>query len=184
MSQHRLLGVAALAAALAVSACKGPVVANPMAGETRYLCCNLHYEDTEIADAAFEVGTMIPAGTPVQVLEVRRHSVKFQPQGYPQLTLVLKYGEDVISIDTLMNDWFVATDPRVALQKLPAKTRQAIESGTVEPGMTRTQVLMALGYPPRHRTPSLEQADWHYWQNRWHQFIVWFDGDRVNRVQQ
>jgi hypothetical protein len=184
MPRHRLLVATALLLGLAAAACKGPVVANPMAGQTRYLCCNLYYEKTEIADVNFHVGTMIALGTPVHVLEVRRYSVKFQPEGYEPLTMVLKYGKDFISIDTLMNDWFVDEDPRGALRKMPAKTVQAIETGSVEPGMTRAQVLMALGYPPRHRTPTLEQPDWHYWQNRWHQYIVWFEGDRVGRVQQ
>ena len=50
--------------------------------------------------------------------------------------------------------------------------------------MRREEVLIALGYPPAHRRPSLEQADWHNWQNRWHQFMVFFDSERVDRVQQ
>jgi outer membrane protein assembly factor BamE (lipoprotein component of BamABCDE complex) len=78
---------------------------------------------------------------------------------------------------------FVAEDPHAKLKKVPAKTVKLIEQGAVEPGMTREQVLMALGYPPAHRTPALEASPWHYWQNRWHQFLVVFDGTRVVRVQ-
>ena len=43
--------------------------------------------------------------------------------------------------------------------------------------------LMAIGYPPLHRTPSLGSSQWTYWANRWATFEVYFDGDKVARVQ-
>ena len=49
--------------------------------------------------------------------------------------------------------------------------------------MNREQVLMSLGYPPAHRTPSLDGPTWTYWANRFATFMVHFDGDRVARVQ-
>jgi hypothetical protein len=48
--------------------------------------------------------------------------------------------------------------------------------------MTRDQVLMSLGYPPAHRTPSLDSPQWTYWQNRWQSFVVDFNGDKVDAV--
>jgi hypothetical protein len=77
---------------------------------------------------------------------------------------------------------FVTEDPRARLARVPAAKRALIESGQVEEGMTREEVLMALGYPPAHRTPSLNQPDWHYWANRWRQFVVLFEGDKVSRA--
>jgi hypothetical protein len=48
--------------------------------------------------------------------------------------------------------------------------------------MTREEVVMTIGYPPAHRTPSLDQPEWHYWKNRWDDYTVVFEGDRVARV--
>ena len=48
--------------------------------------------------------------------------------------------------------------------------------------MTKAQVLMAIGYPPAHETPSLDSPQWTYWRNRWDRFQVFFDGDKVARV--
>jgi len=45
--------------------------------------------------------------------------------------------------------------------------------------MTRDQVLLSLGYPPTHRTPSLSGPEWTYWYNRWITFKVVFDDKGV-----
>ena len=136
--------------------------------------------------------TLIPFGTRVRVLEVKKNSVKFQPDGHPPITLVLKYGKDALRMDEYLERIFLREDPHAKLPK-PGKdkkqaaaaerTRKLIEEGTVEPGMTKDEVLMALGYPPVHRTPSLSASMWTYWANRWATFEVYFDGDKVSRVQ-
>jgi hypothetical protein len=181
-----------IAVVLAV-ACKGPVVPNPMTGQMRYTCCNMHYEKPEITDVNFQKGAVIPLGTRVQILEVRRNSVKFQPQGHPPITLVRRYGKNTTGMDEYLERIFPPDDPRGKLPVAAAskkgkqtgdadKVRKNIETGAVEAGMTRQQVLMALGYPPPHRTPSLDAPTWTYWENRWATFEVVFDGDRVARV--
>jgi hypothetical protein len=177
-----LTAAAALALALG-AACRGPVIPSPVTGGSRYLCCNMHYENPEISDVNYQVGTLIPFGTQVQVLEVRRKAIKFQPAGHPPILLLLRYGENVLPMETYAERLFVAEDPRTKLKKVPAKTVKLIEAGGVDPGMTKDQVLMSLGYPPAHRTPSLETGQWSFWQNRWQQFVVYFDGDKVSRVQ-
>jgi outer membrane protein assembly factor BamE (lipoprotein component of BamABCDE complex) len=41
--------------------------------------------------------------------------------------------------------------------------------------MTREQVILSLGYPPTHRTPSTEGREWTYWYNRWVTYKIIFD---------
>ena len=185
--------VAAVCALVVVAACKGPSVPHPMTSESRYLCCNLHYEKPEISDVNYLKGTLIPVGTRVQILEVGRRDVKFQAAGHPPITLVHKYGKDTQGFDQYLDRIFLRDDPRATLPR-PAKSakqaqvkdaerlRKEIEHGVVEPGMTKDQVIMAIGYPPAHRTPSLDAPMWTYWANRWATFEVYFDGDRVSRV--
>jgi hypothetical protein len=155
---------------------------HPLDGQRRYLCCNLHYEGPKVADVNYQQGALIPLGTPVTITEVRRNTVTFQPQGHQPITAVLKHGRKAIDVDTFANRLLVEHDPKPKLARMNAKVRQNVQSGVVEPGMTREQVLMALGYPPAHRTPSLESPQWTYWQNRWVSFVVWFEGDRVSRT--
>jgi hypothetical protein len=193
--QSRALSFLILSGALALSACetlRGPSVPHPLAGQSRYLCCNLHYERPKINDANYQKGTLVPFGTRVQILEVRGSRVKFQPEGHPALTYVYRYGKNGVPFETHLDRLFVASDPRATLATPKSakrkdaaaadETRKLIEQGTVVPGMTRTQVLMAIGYPPAHRTPSLEGPTWTYWENRVVTFEVHFDGERVSRV--
>jgi hypothetical protein len=177
--------VTLLAGTLALAAgCKGPPVASPLTSESRWLCCNLSYQKPKIQDVGFQVGTRIPFGTRVQVLEVYASSVKFQPDGHPPIELVYRVNKKGgLAFEQYLERLFVTSDPRATLKKVPAKRVKLIEDGVVEAGMTRPQVLMALGYPPAHETPSLESPAWHYWRDRWHRFIVHFDGDKVTRVQ-
>jgi hypothetical protein len=176
-------------------ACKGPVVQSPLTGQTRYLCCNLRYEGSVITDNPYQVGTLIPVGTRVEIIEVRTDRVRFRPEGHPEITLVEKYGRKELPFDQFVSRIFVETDPRTRLarsapprgkrrgQKAASPSRlELVEAGVVEPGMTRDEVIMTIGYPPAHRTPSLDQPEWHYWKNRWDQFTVVFEGDRVARV--
>ena len=180
----RRVGLAGLMAALALAACRGPEVPSPLTNQSRFTCCNLHYEKPEISDVNFQQGTLLPLGTRVQILEVGRNRVKFQPDGHPPITLTQRYGRKVLPFERYLEQVFVSEDPHLRLRRMSPTVQKLITQASVEPGMRREEVLMALGYPPAHRTPSLEQLDWHYWQNRWHQFVVFFDGNRVDRIQQ
>ena len=181
---------AAAAVALAV-ACKEPTVPHPLASQFRYICCNLHYEKPEITDANYLRGKLIPLGTRVQILEVRKDSVKFEAAGYPAITLAFKYGARNLTMDQYLDRIFLVDDPYARFPKLPPdgkqaaevdKTRRMIEDGTVSVGMTREQVLMAIGYPPADRTPALDAPTWKYWASRGDTFEIYFDGDQVSRV--
>jgi SmpA / OmlA family len=180
---RRWIGISGLLALALLAGCPAKRVPNALEGQSRYTCCNIRYEKDEINDANYQVGTIIPFGTRVQILEVGGDRVKFQAEGAPPITWFRRFGKDV-PMETYLSRLFLETDPKTKLSpKMPAKTRKLLEQGVVEPGMTRDQVLLSLGYPPAHRTPSLAVNSWHYWRNRFVQFDVYFDGDKVDRVQ-
>jgi hypothetical protein len=169
-----------------VAGCKGgmrgPEVAHPMTTTTRYLCCNLYYEKTKTNDTNYQVGTKVPFGTKIYIDRVRRDSVDFTPEGHPTITLIYKQGEKYVPFDSYLDRLFVDRDPRGQLRKVKRERVEAIERGAIEKGMTRDQVMMARGIPPAHRTPDLNSPTWTYWQNRWDTLVVYFVGDRVDRI--
>jgi len=181
-----------LVVASVLTGCRHNEVPSPLTGQTRYLCCNLHYEEHEINDANYLRGAVVPFGTRVEISKVSRNRVTFQPVGHPPLTLALKYGEKNLTMEQYIDRLFVTEDPRAEFarpghdKKLAAdisKRRKLIDEGVVQKGMTKHDVLLALGYPPAHRTPSLDASAWTYWQNRWVTMVVHFDGDKVSRIE-
>jgi hypothetical protein len=63
----------------------------------------------------------------------------------------------------------------VSYEGLSDVDRQGITAGMAMVGMSKQGVLVALGYPAKHRTPSLEQNRWVYWKGRHNYYVVEFD---------
>lgn len=72
---------------------------------------------------------------------------------------------------------------KLNLSKFNALEKKNINKGTVEKGMRKSAVIVAIGYPPATRTASLESDAWTYWSNRFNTFIVHFENDKVSRIQ-
>ena len=53
--------------------------------------------------------------------------------------------------------------------------RQGIQAGKAMVGMSKQGVLVALGYPAKHQTPSTDQNRWVYWKGRHDSYAVEFD---------
>jgi hypothetical protein len=187
------LGTASRAATtmLVLAACRGPAVPHPVTSQFRYLCCNLHYDKREITDMNYLRGKVIPFGSRVQILAVGEDRVEFEAPGEQPITLVLQYGAERMSMDEYLDRIFLVDDPYTRLPKLPPdakrarevdRTRRLVEEGTISVGMTRAEVLMAIGYPPAHRTPSLDASPWRYWVDPSDTFDVYFDGDVVSHM--
>src|SRR5262249_16453237 len=85
------------------------------------------------------------------------------------------YGREQESFQQFLDKLLVAEDPKSKEAHFAHAAQAAITDGRGEKGMTREQVLMSLGYPPTHRTPSLSAPTWTYWYNTWQTYQVTFD---------
>ena len=157
-------------------------VADPRVGRAFYLCCNLRYDPQkpEIEDGLAAGSAMIPFATRVEIQKVTKDSVQFEAAGRPPITLTYDRGDSAVPFDQHLSRLFVTEDPRLKLKKVPARRVRLIERGVAAPGMTREQVIMALGYPPADRTPSLEASTWNYGSG----VVVNFGGMQVTSVRQ
>ena len=62
--------------------------------------------------------------------------------------------------------------------------RQGIKEGKALVGMSKQGVMIALGYPAKHETPSTDQNRWTYWKGRMAKYAVEFDNNgKVASVQ-
>jgi len=150
-----------------------------------YTCCNLFYNVDRISDANWSSTTMLPAGTPIRTVTYLAYSIEVQvgEAGYVRsMFLDQDYGRN-----QGLADWarklIVQEDPRLNVASWPAPARNAIRTGKIAVGMTKEQVIVALGYPPTHETPFLNAAQWRYWYGRFDDFLVtWDPSGRVKDV--
>jgi hypothetical protein len=174
-----------LMAVAALGGCKpalSPELQREYQSRSLATCCNIRYESADVSDANYCVGSTLPLGTPVQVQSVGRDSVTFLADG-KTLTLSHKYGAEQESLRQYLDKVLVTDDPKARVARYPRAVQEAIRDGRVERGMTREQVILALGYPPTHRTPSTTASEWTYWYNRWVTYKVVFDADgKVSNV--
>lgn len=132
--------------------------------EPLFTCCNLHYaEDDEnwISNANWIDKPFIPAGTPIKIYEVRKDRAKAMILGAP-MWLGVDYGPAQQVLPQFLAQVAVKADPAPRLASYPAPVQRAIRAGRIAIGMTREQLLMAVGYPTADRTASLDAPKWTY----------------------
>jgi len=61
-----------------------------------------------------------------------------------------------------------------AVERMSKADREGIRNGALGLGMTREGVLLAAGYPPKIKTPSLDGDEWTFWKNRFNTFVIRF----------
>lgn len=172
-----------LAALLFVALCTTGSSARSQAPSEGFLCCNMHSDGSWISDVNYVTGAKqrIPAGTPIKVTGYGRQRVLVEIDGKKQAI-----GNDysrAIKLEEFAQRYILPQDPTAALRSLPPKVREAIQSARIMRGMTRPQVLMALGYPIASATPDLDAPLWRYWTSGSAEYqVFWGDDGRVDKI--
>jgi hypothetical protein len=141
----------------------------------RYACCNLHVADRWISDVNYAALQVVPAGARVRITGFGRNRVHVNIEGRPMSAGI--DSETRRTREELAEGLFVKDDPRPRILAMPPDVQAAILSGRVQRGMTRDQVVLALGHPRADRTPSLEARRWVYSASERDEFDIDFDAD-------
>jgi hypothetical protein len=163
-----------IAAALSAEGKKAAAV------EALYTCCNFHHDSEGwISDANWIDQTLLPAGTPIRVYDYGRNRAKVSVNGRP-MWLGLDYGRDQQTTQQLVAKLAVKDDPAPRIAGYPAEVQAAIRAGKVVPGMTKEQVIVALGYPRTDLTRSTDLPRWTYRSRSDADFmLVWGADERL-----
>jgi hypothetical protein len=179
---------------VAASLLGATLAAQAQAKPEGYLCCNMRSDGRWISDSNYaESGKfVIPAGTPVKVLDYARYSVIVEfpaaaaggaPHASGKQTIGNDYSRE-LPMNTFAARYVVADNPATKLASYPKKIQDAITSARITKGMNREQVLMALGYPMASENPHLDANVWRYWLWTFSEFKVFFnDKGEVSGVQ-
>ena len=140
-----------------------------------YLCCNMRTDGSWISDINYAGGGMrlLPLGTPVTITGYGRHRVRVEINGERQ-ALGNDYSRD-LSRAEFARRYVLREDPRAQLHAAPEKIQQAIRQSRATPGMSREQVIMALGYPVTSENPDLDFDLWRYWRDSFAEYQIHFD---------
>ena len=162
---------------------------NLYAEEPLYTCCNLRPTEGAISDANwYETSSILatpngalPFGTQVEVIDVGGKSFSVRTAQLGEFTISLEYGNEPLA--EYMNKLLLKENPEDLVATFPADVQDAIWEARVIPGMTKDQVLIAIGYPPTHRTPGTAANEWTYWSNRWRTYKLQFNRqERLSRA--
>jgi hypothetical protein len=132
---------------------------------------------------------ILPAGTPVQKVRngqedrPAKEFIGFETVG-DKKQFKIYYNPSMHpgkKIDDFKNLMFTKQTFEEMTAGLSQGEIDAIRAGIIIDGMTAKAVLLAYGYPPENRTPSLDNKIWVYWSNTITSFIVCFD-DAQKRI--
>lgn len=147
-----------------------------------YTCCNLFLNVDYISDGNFSQYTLIPAGSPIVLTGWGTNRVKVSIDGQP-IRLGHDYGRQYETLQKFVEKIIVKENPQTRLAQYPADVQSAIRQGKVMPGMTREQVLMAVGYPLPSETSSLYNPTWRHYYSMTGNYDVTFNTEgRVARI--
>jgi hypothetical protein len=182
LARIALLGALAIATPTALLAQYAPTPPTPPTPEG-YLCCNMRSTGSWISDINYaDPGTrIIPAGTPTKATGYGRFRVHVDIGGARQ-AIGNDYSRD-IEMGAFAQRYIVKDDPKAKLATYPAKVREAITAARVSPGMTKEQVIMAVGYPVSSENPNLDSKMWRYWLSSFAEFqVIWDANGRVKEI--
>jgi len=174
----------AIAVAVLLAGCGAkapPEMVQHYTGRTLYTCCNIHYSDEVINDANYSDGKIVPLGSPVRIVEVMPDAITFEAAG-TTLTVQQVYGKGKETPQQYFDKLFVEKNPAERVAPMPAAVQKAVKEGRVERGMTRQEVVLALGYPPIDDNPTPSSPDWKMWHSKGKSYTVKFIGKYVDEV--
>ncbi len=149
-------------------------------GQTLYTQFTFFYEENYHVTTNYRKGILVPVNTEVKFVKAKRNTIVVTlPNGQDlEIENIEAYSGE--KIEGIFNRTF-GINP-VNLSKFTAEEKNAIIAGEVKVGMGKSAVIVALGYPPKHKTSSLQLDQWQYWHNRFDTFVVYFENDRVKQI--
>ena len=161
-----------------VSAAKDKKAPLAVKGDKLYTQFSLYYEKGHHITTNYRIGILIPIGTEVEFVKATRKKIVIKIPSYDaevDFVNVKDYSGE--TIDGIFKRTF-GVKP-VDLSGFSKSEQSAIKRGAAEMGMSKDAVIKAMGYPPRHRTPSLDMDQWRYWKSRFNTVLISFEDDQV-----
>lgn len=157
---RRSAGLALSLGALALLSACATRLPQPITG---YTCCNLRMHDGWISSNNVQGGTLVPAGEPVKLDSIKRSFYVYGSIGSADVAMRDDSARTEADTRRWLGQIVTGDDPRLQIAGWSTEVRSAVLAGRASIGMTRAQVLTALGPPSPVDTPDQNAASWRYW---------------------
>ena len=153
----------------------------PLLAQKLYTGYNIWYEKPQsVYCINYQKGTFVRAGSEVRDVTIKKNRLSFTVVGSGEkITIAFnaRYHSKDVTVETLKERLITTKTFEQLTGGLKPFEIEAIRQGTVVKGMSKKAVLLAFGYPPEHKTPSLDGNSWMFWKNRFVFVTVPFDKD-------
>jgi len=109
----------------------------------------------------YQMGPIIPVNTEITLEAINKEQISFHNNGNLVILRNMPKHSNT-NMEQMMNRYFGMKS--VDLSKFTKLEKDNIKQGTLAVGMSKEAVLVARGYPPSHKTPSLDADTWQYWK--------------------
>jgi hypothetical protein len=151
-----------------------------------FLCCTMSFNrDLEANDAnyVYPNGVTFRAGTRVRVLGDDDGVLLIQLGTSPTVyRLGYRFGRQRMDQSTWIAAILRDADPTPRITRWPTPAVAAVDAGRLTVGLTKPQTLAARGYPPFHRTESLDADEWIYYDSQQITDTVHFANGRISTI--
>ena len=152
---------------------------NVYADEQLYTAYNIWYEKpTALWSINYKRGTIIPAGTKIKSISVKRKRVTFTTYDSATKFVINFSGKHHpgININEFKDRAFTTKTLKELTRGFTKKELECVKGGVLQTGIRKKAVLVTYGYPPEHATSSTDENTWSYWMNRFKRKAIYFDG--------
>lgn len=146
--------------------------------ETVYTLVNLHPDmgNNRMYSVNYQQEGLIPLCSPVKIQDFNDKVLTFKDLSDDRVYTLIKHGSSP-DFPAYLNQYFGTDCDNDKIKTLSKIDQEGISRGEALVGMSKEGVILAIGYPPAHKTPSLKGRKWMYWATRWDRFAVEFDQD-------
>ncbi len=150
-----------------------------------YTLVNLHPDENNrrLYSVNYLQAGLVPLCTRVSIESVDSRRMIFRLADGGREYTYLFHGTLREPIPKHFDRFFGKTCDKKKIEGMRKVDKEGILQGRVFPGMTKEAVILAIGYPPEHATPSLEANAWRYWKSRFDTILVHFEEGKVVRIQ-
>lgn len=145
---------------------------------------NIFYQEGIIKSANYIMGGCIYINTKVKILRVANNKIRFEVfdsdekiQPNISITIVNEPAYSGVDIQGVFKRTF--SEKPVDIGKYESDILNGYLHNKVIKGMSKDDVIKALGYPPAHKTPYLDLDYWRYWLGKYDTYIIKFENGVV-----